>query len=95
MALPARGKGSTAILKNDSFGCQIRKDTLAGLFRQSLLKAMNIFLYTVTLLLLIAWFLGMLKEGSDVRVHLFLLLAIIPVMLRLIRGKGKNVEKQK
>ena len=48
---------------------------------------MSKFLYTIAVILVIAWLIGWLGYNGGWLIHILLVLAIIAVLLRLIKGK--------
>ena len=48
---------------------------------------MNNLLYIIAVILLIAWLIGWLGYSAGGLIHILLVLAIISVLLRLIRGR--------
>jgi hypothetical protein len=48
---------------------------------------MNSFLYVVAVLLVIAWAIGFFAYSAPAVIHLLLVLAVIAVLLRVIRGR--------
>jgi len=45
-------------------------------------------LYTIAVIMVILWALGFLVYGATGIIHVLLLLAVIAVVFRLIKGKG-------
>jgi hypothetical protein len=49
---------------------------------------MNNLLYIIAVILLIAWLIGWIGYSAGGLIHILLVLAIISVLLRLIRGRS-------
>jgi len=49
---------------------------------------MNSLLYIIAVVLIIAWLIGMIGYHAGGIIHILLVLAIISVLLRLIRGRS-------
>jgi len=48
---------------------------------------MNSFLYLIAVLLVLVWAVGFFAYSAGYLIHILLILAIIAIMLRIIRGK--------
>jgi hypothetical protein len=48
---------------------------------------MNSILYIVAILLVIGWLLGVLVYSATGLIHILLVLAVVAILLRLIRGR--------
>ena len=49
---------------------------------------MNSLLYAIAVILIIAWLLGFYVYRFGAIIHLLLVIAVIAILLRLIRGRG-------
>ncbi|TMI70915.1 MAG: lmo0937 family membrane protein [Bacteroidetes bacterium] len=47
---------------------------------------MNLMLYLIAVILLIGWILGFFVFSANYLIHILLVLAIVAILLRLIRG---------
>ena len=52
---------------------------------------MNNLLYIIAVILVIAWIIGVVGYSAGWLIHILLVLAIISLLLRLIRGKEKDI----
>ena len=51
------------------------------------IKAMNNLLYIIAVILIISWAVGFFAYSAGGLIHILLVIAIVAILLRLIRGK--------
>jgi hypothetical protein len=59
---------------------------MVSIFNNQKLKVMNTLLYIIAVLLIIGWLIGWVGYSAGGLIHVLLVLAIIAILVRVIRG---------